>query len=84
MYYRFRSRPNARKLEGEIVIGAEVAKAQAEERGHDVESELGLYVIHGLLHLCGYDDHEPADIERMRESEQYFLRQLGYPAISGE
>jgi probable rRNA maturation factor len=76
------SAPNARKLEGEIVIGAEVAKVQAEERGHDVESELGLYVIHGLLHLCGYDDHEPDDIERMRESEQYFLRQLGYPDIS--
>ena len=76
------SAPNARKLEGEIVIGAEVAKVQAEERGHDVGAELALYVIHGLLHLCGYDDHEPDDIKRMRESERYFLRELGYPAIS--
>src|SRR5205823_1506484 len=52
------SEPNAAKLAGELVIGAEVAKAQAEERGHDVQAELALYVIHGLLHLCGYDDHE--------------------------
>jgi probable rRNA maturation factor len=76
------SAPNARTLEGEIVVGAEVAKEQAAERGHDVGAELALYVIHGLLHLCGYDDHEPDDIQRMRESEQYFLRELGYPAIS--
>lgn len=76
------SAPNARTLEGEIVIGAEVAKDQARERGHDVGAELALYVIHGLLHLCGYDDHEPDDIQRMRESEQYFLRELGYPPIS--
>jgi probable rRNA maturation factor len=76
------SAPNARTLEGEIVIGTEVAKEQAAERGHDVGAELALYVIHGLLHLCGYDDHEPDDIQRMRESEQYFLRELGFPAIS--
>lgn len=76
------SAPNARTLEGEIVIGAEVAKEQAEERGHDVGAELALYVIHGLLHLCGYDDHEPDDIGRMRESERYLLRELGYPPIS--
>jgi probable rRNA maturation factor len=47
------SEPNARRLAGELVIGAEVAKAQAESRGHDVQAELALYVIHGLLHLGG-------------------------------
>src|SRR3954467_11762630 len=45
------SAPNARKLAGELVIGVEVAQAQATERGHAVEVELSLYVIHGLLHL---------------------------------
>src|SRR5208282_4923047 len=39
------SEPSARKLAGEIVIGAEVALAQAQARGHDVQAELGLYVI---------------------------------------
>ncbi len=75
------SAENARKLEGEIVIGAEVAKAQAEERSHNVGAELGLYVIHGLLHLCGYDDHEDDDIRKMRERERHYLRELGYPDI---
>src|SRR5262245_1998515 len=41
-----------KKLVGELVIGAEVGKAQAEERGHALDAELALYVIHGLLHLC--------------------------------
>jgi probable rRNA maturation factor len=76
------SAANARKLEGELVIGAEVAKAQAAERGHEVGAELGLYVIHGLLHLCGYDDHEDDDIRKMRERERHYLRELSYPDIS--
>src|SRR5947199_3322961 len=49
------SGPGAKMLEGELVIGAEVAKQQAEERNHDVQTELSLYVIHGLLHLVGFD-----------------------------
>src|SRR5215210_5859046 len=55
------SEPNAKRLSGELVIGAEVALAAAAERGHDVQAELALYVIHGLLHLCGHDDREDAD-----------------------
>ena len=51
---------DARKLAGELVVGVEVAKEQAERRGHDVHAELALYVIHGLLHLCGYDDKSDA------------------------
>src|SRR5438093_598282 len=47
---------HARKLAGELVIGVEVAQQQAQERGHAVDAELSLYVIHGLLHLCGHDD----------------------------
>src|SRR4051794_10603219 len=76
------SEPSARKLAGELVIGAEVAKAQAAERGHDVQAELTLYVIHGLLHLCGHDDHDPADARAMRERERHYLAALGLPDIS--
>ncbi len=78
------SDPGARKLQGELVIGAEVAKEQAAERGHAVDAELVLYVIHGLLHLCGYDDHEPKDAELMSERERHYLRLLDLPAISPE
>src|SRR5207237_1356034 len=41
------SEPNARRLAGELVIGAEVAQTEAESRGHPVHAELALYVIHG-------------------------------------
>jgi probable rRNA maturation factor len=76
------SEPNSKKLAGELVIGVEVALTQAAEHGHDVQAELALYVIHGLLHLCGYDDHEPVDAAAMRERERYYLRQLGLPDIA--
>jgi probable rRNA maturation factor len=76
------SEPGSRKLSGELVIGAEVAQAQASQRGHDVQAELALYVIHGLLHLCGHDDHDPAAAERMRQREGHYLAVLGLPNIS--
>ena len=71
-----------KKLQGELVLGAEVARARAAELGHDVQAELTLYVIHGLLHLCGHDDHDAGAAGRMRERERHYLRQLGLPDIS--
>jgi probable rRNA maturation factor len=76
------SEPTAKRLSGELVIGAEVAKMQAEERGHDTQAELALYVIHGLLHLCGYDDKNDAAEKQMRERERHYLRRLGLPDIT--
>ncbi len=78
------SEGNARRLAGELVIGAEVAQGQAENRGHAVHAELALYVIHGLLHLCGYDDETEAGAARMRERERFYLRALGLPDIAPE
>jgi probable rRNA maturation factor len=76
------SEPGSKKMAGELVVGAEVALASARERGHDVQHELGLYVIHGLLHLCGFDDHEAADAAAMRCRERHYLGQLGMPDIA--
>jgi probable rRNA maturation factor len=78
------SDPGARKLQGELVIGADVAKGQAAECGHGVDAELALYVIHGLLHLCGYDDHSEHDAQLMSERERHYLQALGLPAIAPE
>ncbi len=75
---------SATKLAGELVIGAEVAKQQAEERGHDVQAELALYVIHGLLHLCGHDDKSEKAAQEMRRRERHYLAELGLPDIAGE
>jgi probable rRNA maturation factor len=76
------SEPNSRRLAGELVIGAEIAQAQAKTRGHSVEAELALYVIHGLLHLCGYDDETPAGSAAMHRRERHYLQQLGLPDIA--
>jgi probable rRNA maturation factor len=74
----------AKKLEGEVVIGVEVAQRQAAERGHEIILELCLYVIHGTLHLCGYDDRSPRDAAVMRRKEREYLRQLNLPDIADE
>jgi probable rRNA maturation factor len=72
----------AKKLAGELVIGAVVAAEHATEAGHDVQAELALYVIHGLLHLCGYDDHDDAAITKIRQRERFHLQALGLPDIA--
>jgi len=69
-------------LEGELIIGAEVALAEARSRGHDVQAELTLYIVHGLLHLCGYDDHTAREAREMRRREGLYLDRLGLPQIS--
>ena len=75
------SEPSAKKLAGELVIGAEVARDQAQARGHDVQAELALYVIHGLLHLCGYDDKDDRDAQEMRTRERHYLQSLALPDV---
>ena len=74
--------PGKKRLAGELVIGAEVARDQARERGHDVGAELALYVVHGLLHLCGYDDGTAKGAAAMRERERHYLGSLGYPDVA--
>lgn len=76
--------PAAKKLEGEVVIGYGVAQAQAAERGNALPAELTLYVIHGCLHLCGYDDTTDAASKEMRAKEREYLAALGLPDIAGE
>jgi probable rRNA maturation factor len=76
------SDPSAKKLAGELVISVEIGRDQANERGHVVQAELALYVIHGLLHLCGYDDKSPSEAELMRQRERQYLAKLGLPDIA--
>ena len=78
----FPSGEGGSKLSGELVLGAEVAQVQATEHGHDVQAELALYIIHGLLHLCGFDDKSSEQVARMRQRERHYLGLLGYPDIA--
>jgi probable rRNA maturation factor len=61
---------------GEIVICPSVAQSNAKRFKTSVDKELILYVIHGLLHLAGYDDHSPKDIAAMRAMEEKLLPNL--------
>jgi probable rRNA maturation factor len=60
-------------LLGEVVISADAARAEAKRRGIPVEEELLRYVVHGILHLLGYDDHAPADRARMWKRQERLL-----------
>lgn len=61
---------------GEIIISAEMAVSNARRFESPVARELELYIIHGILHLLGYDDHSPKDIKKMRAKEQELVGQL--------
>ena len=70
-------------LDGELYVGVEEAARVAEQRGVTFERELALYVVHGVLHLCGWDDHTPEDAGRMRIAEHAVMDALGYPPDTG-
>ncbi len=67
------SEPGAEPLEGEIVISTQTAVAWAREENGDPDRELELYLVHGLLHLLGYDDGAEEDVARMRLRERELL-----------
>ncbi|MCB9686971.1 MAG: rRNA maturation RNase YbeY [Alphaproteobacteria bacterium] len=66
---------------GDIVISTETAARQADEHGHDLETEVRVLLAHGLLHLVGHD-HEDDEVlaAGMREEERRLLDALGIDA----
>ncbi|MBC8248935.1 MAG: rRNA maturation RNase YbeY [Anaerolineales bacterium] len=70
---QFVTAPESPPYLGDVVISYQRALAQAEELGHAVAEELKLLVIHGILHLLGYDHQEEADAQKMREREKRIL-----------
>ena len=62
---------------GDIVLSVPHAQAQAAEYGHSVEREVCHLVVHGLMHLAGYDHIEPDDKVEMRAEEEALLNAVG-------
>jgi probable rRNA maturation factor len=58
---------------GEVIISYPQAVEQASEQGHSSERELALLIIHGILHLLGYDHEEVEEESKMRERERKLL-----------
>ena len=63
-------------IEAEVYISLDRVKDNAKSFGTAFERELHRVIIHGVLHLCGYDDYENTDIEMMRDKEQACLERL--------
>ena len=64
-------------LEGEVLVCTEVAQSRAAEFGWTAEEELLLYVVHGMLHLTGFDDSTPELQAVMQAKEREYLATLG-------
>ena len=73
---QFVSAPESPPYLGDVVISYQRALAQAEELGHAVAEELSLLVIHGVLHLLGYDHQEKTAAQKMRERERETLAKV--------
>ncbi len=74
------------RLLGDVVISLPQAERQAARAGHALDHELTVLVIHGLLHLLGYDHERSArDAARMSRRESLVLRRLGrLPRLAGK
>ncbi len=61
------------KISGDLFISVDSVKENSIEYGTDFEDELHRVIVHGILHLIGYDDHTDEDIKIMRSKENYYL-----------
>jgi probable rRNA maturation factor len=68
------SEPDEAELDGELIVSTQTTLAMAAQLEVPAWSELVLYVVHGLLHLCGYDDRTDEDARIMRAHEKMALK----------
>ena len=61
-------------LSGDLSISVDSVRENSIEFGTDFEEELHRVIVHGVLHLIGYDDHTEEDKKVMRQKENYYLQ----------
>jgi len=61
---------------GDVAISAPTAWRQARERGHSLHREIAWLIVHGILHLLGYDHEKANEARRMRRKENALLKEL--------
>jgi probable rRNA maturation factor len=62
---------------GEIIISVETAHRQAIQLGKELIEELCLYLLHGLLHLAGYEDATDSGFREMERLQRRLMREIG-------
>jgi probable rRNA maturation factor len=76
----FAAPPDEPRRLGDVIISLETAERQASAAGHDLDAELAHLLVHGVLHLLGYDHAEPQEEREMRERERALLALAGVEA----
>jgi len=71
----------ARRYLGDILVSVQRAEEQARAAGHALEAEVQLLVVHGTLHLLGYDHAEADDKARMWKAQAEVLERIGLSGI---
>ena len=67
-------------LAGQVLVSVETVVSRGPVHTLDLDQEMAFMVIHGLLHVLGFDHYGPEDTGRMRAQEAHLMRRLGYPA----
>lgn len=67
---------SAETVSGDLFISIDSVKSNAEYFSVPFDTELRRVIVHGLLHLIGYDDHSESDIAIMRQKENFYLEKL--------
>ncbi|MBU1995581.1 MAG: rRNA maturation RNase YbeY [Candidatus Omnitrophica bacterium] len=70
------SQKSVKEINGDIIISTDAAIKNAKSFNTSVEQELVLYVVHGILHLLGYDDHSKTNILKIRKKEEEIIKIL--------
>lgn len=71
---------------GDVIIAPDVARLQSDRFEHSFEAEVSLLLVHGILHLCGYDHIEDDEAEEMEAREREILAawaDLGHETVRG-
>lgn len=61
---------------GDLVVSVDTARAYAKRIGISFKEELARYLVHGTLHLLGYDDHKKNDHKRMHARQEWILKKI--------
>jgi probable rRNA maturation factor len=72
-----------RTIAGEIIICSTIAKSRSRRLAHPLAHELLLYAIHGLLHLCAFDDRTASTFAAMHAKEDEILTRIGIGPVFG-
>ena len=72
----FVAAPEAQEYLGDVIVSYPRAQEQAEQFGHPLEQELDLLIVHGILHLLGYDHATPDEKALMWSRQETILKEL--------